>query len=201
MALSDRTWSLTGGALALLLERLGRDVETAAQRYEELRRRLVRYFEWNGSNAPEEHADRVFDRLMRRLEQGEKIERVEAYAHGVARLVLLESRREEEARSTAVRDVLAPARPMWAAPKEDSAKYEQRLFALRRGLSQLPLVERELVLAYYRDEGEGRMAKRRKLAAQLDVPAHVLRARVHRIRLKLERCLRSPTEGSEGSAR
>ena len=50
--------------------RLDANPEQAAEEYEELRRRLIRFFEWRGARFPDEHADEVLNRLARKLVEG-----------------------------------------------------------------------------------------------------------------------------------
>ena len=46
---------LTAQAFAKLLDHLGGNEEQAGEKYENLRRTLIRFFEWRGTPAPEEH--------------------------------------------------------------------------------------------------------------------------------------------------
>ncbi|HEV8367877.1 MAG TPA: hypothetical protein VGQ39_08000 [Pyrinomonadaceae bacterium] len=48
---------LTTDTFTRLLQRLDPDREQAGEKYEELRRTLIRFFEWRGAPYPEEHAD------------------------------------------------------------------------------------------------------------------------------------------------
>jgi hypothetical protein len=78
--------------LAKLLARLDSDPEQAALEYEHLRRALIRFFDWRGASPADECADEALDRLTRRLSDT-TVHDVYKYAHGIARLVLLERRR------------------------------------------------------------------------------------------------------------
>ena len=57
-----------------LLQSLGPDRETAASRYLEIRRNLVRLFEWRGSSARDEYADETINRCARTIAEGEAIQ-------------------------------------------------------------------------------------------------------------------------------
>jgi DNA-directed RNA polymerase specialized sigma24 family protein len=83
-------WVITQDAFDLLLRKLDEDRDRAGERYEAARRKLVKFFELRGSDAPEEHADETLNRVARKLAEGERIENVNAYLLGVARLVLKE---------------------------------------------------------------------------------------------------------------
>src|SRR5262249_36737017 len=86
--------SITATGFSRLLARLDSDAERAALEYERLRRALIKFFDWRGAWPPEECADEVLDRLARRLEEQTIIGSVPGYAHGIARLVLMERHRE-----------------------------------------------------------------------------------------------------------
>ena len=79
--------------LARLLARLGPDEDRAGREYERLRRSLIRFFDWRGAWPSDECADETIDRLARKL-QDTVVEDVCGYAHGIARMVLLEWQRK-----------------------------------------------------------------------------------------------------------
>ena len=54
--------TLTSEAFDQLLDCLDANRERAGERYETLRRTLVRYFEWRKTPFPEEHADETLNR-------------------------------------------------------------------------------------------------------------------------------------------
>src|SRR6185503_14895845 len=79
---------------ASLLNRLDADRERAGQHYEELRRLLIRFYEWRRAPFPEDHADETIDRVARKLNDGVVIDNLKAYCYEVARLVFLEVQKE-----------------------------------------------------------------------------------------------------------
>jgi DNA-directed RNA polymerase specialized sigma24 family protein len=200
MSLPER-WSLTEVALDRLLVRLHPDRQRAGEEYELLRTRLVKFFEWRDSPWPEEQADECLDRLIRRLGGSETIENLEAFAGGVARLVLLEWRRNQESE----RRRLAGVSWIFRLPSGEPEARDASDRCLESCLARLAPGERELILEYYRHEGSGRIAGRRALADRLGVPVGLLRLRAHRIRARIEACLRqclgSATASQAGAAR
>src|SRR5450432_3873967 len=74
----------------LLLAQLDPDRNLAGQKYESLRRKLSKFFQWWGSQDPDELADEAFDRVAKKLAQGEPIRDLGAYIMGVARLIFKE---------------------------------------------------------------------------------------------------------------
>jgi DNA-directed RNA polymerase specialized sigma24 family protein len=62
----------------------------AGEKYEELREALVKFLDWRGAPFPEELVDETFNRVTRKLDEGETIRDLVPYCHGVARLVFLQ---------------------------------------------------------------------------------------------------------------
>lgn len=167
----------------LLLRRLGDDPERGGEGYESLRRALVRFFDWRGAHAPDECADDTLDRLARRLEVDGAIDDVRGYAHGIARLVLLEQWR----RPRELPPVEADERLRAAPPPADE---DPREACFERCLAELPADGRTLILEYYAADGRLKIEGRRRLAASLGLSDTALRNRAQRLRDRLERCIR-----------
>jgi DNA-directed RNA polymerase specialized sigma24 family protein len=169
--------------LTRLLARLGADDDSAGREYERLRRTLIRFFDWRGAWPSDECADETIDRLARKLHDT-RVDDVRAYAHGIARMVLLEWRRKP---------VLAPidgaehpqTMPEAAVDEDDSLRQ-----CFERCMAALPLASRALILDYYRAEGAVKIANRQRMAAELKVSENGLRSRVQRVRDRLERDVR-----------
>jgi DNA-directed RNA polymerase specialized sigma24 family protein len=186
---TDGPRSITAAGLARLLTRLHPDADEAGLEYERLRRALVRFFDWRGAMAPEDCADEAIDRLARKLEEI-VVDDVRGYAHGIARLVLLERRRAPvfssiEDQSAVTRAIVAPL------SNEDNLVHD----CFERCLAALPEDGRSLVLRYYEGEGLAKAVHRRQLAATLGLSENALRSRIQRVRDRLERCLEECVSG------
>jgi DNA-directed RNA polymerase specialized sigma24 family protein len=188
VALSPRPGSsgnlLTGEALAALLKVLGPDRETAAERYETIRRKLIRLFEWRGCAFPEDLADETINRAARRFAEGVEVRSADPYGYfcGIAHLLYKESMRRHS------REHLALESGDWlAVPAAEEAEPDQRLEVLRDCLQALPDDQRRLVLQYHQDEDH--IHSRKEMAENLGLPMNALRIRVHRIRRRLEDCV------------
>jgi DNA-directed RNA polymerase specialized sigma24 family protein len=83
-------WELTEGALGRLLACFDADRDRAGEKYEDLRRALIRFFEGRGVFTPEECVDEVFNRAARRLSEGVAVVNIYGYCYESARFVLLE---------------------------------------------------------------------------------------------------------------
>lgn len=173
---------LRGDAFEKLLDALAPGREEAGIAYEEVRRRMIRFFAWEGCQRPEDCADEVFNRVGSRLAAGERILNIMAYASGVSRLVLKEAIREQSREQS--RLVLE-----FPAPKPAEAeRAEERCFD--RCLDELPAEGRELLLEYYRGDSADRIRNRKEQAGKLNISVNSLRNRALRLREKLEDCLR-----------
>ena len=179
---------LTADTFEGLLGRLDADRERAGEKYEDLRRTLVRFFEWRGAPYPEEHADEVLNRLARRLAEGVEVRNVRAYCHEVARLVHLEAAKGRDLRTESLESI--NSEPAAEAPQSDEARErELRLACLEECLRGLPAEGAELIQEYYGGGGRGQIERRKALAGRLGLRRDALANRVQRLRDKLERCV------------
>jgi len=187
---SDDDRSITAAGLARLLARLDPDAERAALEYEKLRRALVKFFDWRGAWPPDECADVVLDRLARKLEEEAGVQDVRSYAHGIARLVLLERRRQPAFSS------IDGAHDVASVPAAASGDEGERLRdCFDRCLAAIPAEGRSLVVRYYEGERHTKISNRRRLADTLGVSENGLRSRVHRLRDRIEHCVQACVSG------
>jgi DNA-directed RNA polymerase specialized sigma24 family protein len=177
---------LTAEAFAKLLAYLDADREQAGEKYEELRRKLIRFFEWRGAAFPEEHADETLNRLAKKIAEGIVINNVGSYCHEIARLVRLEALKGHDSRRTSLEDKNFEVA---AASGDEASEKENRLACLDECLGALPPDSRELIVEYYRDAGADRIERRRVLAARLGLQREALANRAQRLRDKLAQCV------------
>jgi DNA-directed RNA polymerase specialized sigma24 family protein len=182
---------LTQGAFDRLLDLLGGgDPGRAGAAYVAARQRLVKFFEWNKSGAPEEHADETINRVARKIEEGEQIRTPPAYFLGVARHVLSEAYKRREAERAHLDEY---ARQDQTPPESEEA--DVRRGCLEHCLRELPAERRELIVEYYREEKQAKFEWRRRLAERHGFASqNALRIRAHRIRAQLEACARACVE-------
>jgi len=181
-------WNLTQEAFDLLLVQLDNDREQAGRKYEVLRRKLVKFFEWRGCAFTEDLADDTINRIAKNLEGGEQIRNFTAYCVGIARNVFLESLRVRK-REEALQSI-----PASVAPLDEP---DQRRQCLERCLRDLHAPDLRLIMEYYKNDNKPRIALRRDLAARLGIPLNALRIRIHRIRAQLETCVEQCMQENE----
>ena len=184
--LSRKERELTPEAFTKLLAILDPDPEAAGGKYEKLRRKLIKFFEWRGSFISDELADETLNRLARKIDQGEEIEKnVYALSLGIARFVLLEALKRPDNNRLDIKELAAIAAPPgpW---EEDDDLWVVCLRECLRGVSE---ENRELIIEYYQDEGRARIDDRKMLAAGLGISLNALFSRAKRTRDKLEECV------------
>jgi RNA polymerase sigma factor (sigma-70 family) len=177
---------LTSDTFANLLLRLDPDPRRAGEQYEELRRKLIRFFEWRHDPFPEDHADEVFNRLAKKLAEGVAVRNPGTYCYEIARLVLLEESRSNDSRRASLEDVNVG---LVDEGGDEATLREARLACLDDCLRSLPANNRELIVEYYQDDKRGRIERRIELAARFGLQREALANRAKRLRDKLERCV------------
>ena len=190
-----RDWALTPGAFRRLLDWLDEGTDSGGQRYLEMRRRLVLYFDRKNCLAPDELADETLNRVTRRLEEEGAItsDTPAHYCYIVARYVFLEWLRRQEQTSPlddaltgpALAQALAQPGP-GGAPDDE----EKRLECLERCMQKLEPEHRQLIVDYYSGQQRAKIDNRREMAARLGITVNALSIRAFRLREKLEACVR-----------
>lgn len=183
--LADK-WALTAEGFEQFLSLLDSDRTRAGELYEEIRTRLLKFFEWRGCAVAEELTDRTFNRVIGKLQAGETIQNAQGYAVGVARLVHLEYLREAERERQ-----LFEQSPVAADVKsfEEEATEALRVAAFEECFAALLPDQKRQLLAYHTGEKQERINNRKALAAELGTPASSLRIRMFRLKAILEECV------------
>lgn len=179
------TQDLDKTALQALLDALGPSPAEAAEAYEGLRERLIRFFRWNHCVFPEELADAALDRLANKLSHGpEPILSPARFAAGIARMLLLEQRSKQ------VREKKMLHWLSWFYEHRGESDGEKQLYddALSHCLECLTSDSRQLLERYYSGDGSDRIHNRQALAAELGIAMNALRNRALRLRDTLEKC-------------
>ena len=183
----SKEWELTPEAFTKLLAILDPDLETAGGKYEKLRGQLVKFFECRGSFISDELADETLNRLARKIDEGEEIEKnVYALSLGIARFVFLETLKRPDNRRAEIKELATSA----ASPEPWEMDDDLWVVCLRECLRGVSEENRELIIEYYQDEGRARIDERKMLAASLGISLNALFSRAKRTRDKLEDCVR-----------
>jgi DNA-directed RNA polymerase specialized sigma24 family protein len=200
-------WELTPEAFRCLLDWLDEGTSSDGQKYLEMRRRLVAYFDRKNCVRPDELADETLNRVARRLEEEAGAIEGDAparYCYIVARFVFMEHLRETQKDAAHVNELRRQSQrgndlATSAADGERKIK-EQRLNCLEQCLSKLESASREIIARYYVGKARVKIEHRRALAEDLGITMNALSIRACRIRDKLETCVREcASEGRNAS--
>ena len=145
MAHLKKNWILTRDAFDKLLASLDADRSSAAEKYEDIRRTLVTYFEFRDVAAPEELVDETLDRVARRLDEGQEVyaSNPASYFYAVARNVWREYLASPNRAASSLVDmpegkVRAEDPSVTRERDAERAEREKRLTCLERCLSAMP---------------------------------------------------------------
>jgi RNA polymerase sigma factor (sigma-70 family) len=180
-------WTLTAEAFEKLLNCFDADRESAGEKYEDLRRALVRYFEGRKISFAEERVDEVFNRISRKLIDGVQINNLYGYCYEVARRVLLEGQRAPESRMRSIEEL--DLEYSAADTMDDEIEKEKMLKCLNLCLEKLPPESRALIMEYYRHNRNDRVNLRKAMSERLNLSREALANRAQRLRAKLEKCI------------
>lgn len=175
----NKNWVLTQELFEELLAWLDPDREVAGQKYEHIRRGLIKIFINNGRQSVEDLADEAINRVANKLNEIKDNYHGDPalYFYGVAKKLVHEDRRRTPAPITT---------PIW-----NTDDVEPEFECLERCLQQLTAENRQLVLQYYQEEKRAKIDNRRRLANRLGIAVNALRIRAYRIRNSLELCVRA----------
>jgi DNA-directed RNA polymerase specialized sigma24 family protein len=175
-----------------LLRRLDPNRDQAGELYETLRRRLIKFFEWNSCSPAEDLADETLDRVAQKLTV-EAIHDLHAFAAGVAKRV------RQEAYKQAGRSVQVPDLPNQENFFQDLRNPEQimqekvegqrRSNCLRVCMQRMADQDRALFVTYHTAATERRQ-HRLEMARESGLTIGTLRVRINRLRDELETCAR-----------
>jgi DNA-directed RNA polymerase specialized sigma24 family protein len=182
--------ALTVAQFEVLLTRLGTDRNHAGIRYEEIRGKLIRFFDYHSCRDSEQLADETFDRAIEKLALDTvRIQDVGAFLWGIARNIKQEALRKS-ARTIYLSD-LANAETLCAkhsaahGSRVEPIENSQSLRLLYRSLQCLSTKDRRLLLEYYSPRRD-RVIARRQLAQEHGITVRALRLRVTRLKFKLK---------------
>jgi DNA-directed RNA polymerase specialized sigma24 family protein len=206
VAESPRRWALTQEAFDKLLTQLDPDRERAAEKYEEIRCKLIKFFKWRGCLQFEDYADKTIDRVARKIIEGAELQPASpsAFFYGVAINLLREHWRKIASEPEALDDRVEPFDPADDPERireqaETLQEQETRLVCLRHCLGELPSESVSLIKQYYSEGDVLNKEQRKQIALRLNLSATALRSRAFRVRGELEQCIANCLEEASGS--
>ena len=167
-------WELTGDTLACLLHALSPENDLALARYTRLQQRLTFFFMRHRCLSPEDLADEVINRVARALFEARVISNLEAFALGVARMVV----REDQARFLREQQSHQEAHRNRITMEPTSVESEREIEAREAGYASLPPSSRQMLTQYHTGNGAIRINGRQQLAQEMGISMGALRKRV-----------------------
>lgn len=193
--------ALTAAAFEKFLIRLDDDEILAGEKYLLLRQKLVKTLTWKGcaESQADALADVVLDRVAGKLESGEEILKINAYASEVLRFVWLEHLRKNKEEAFGDEEEQGGA-----VQPEIYEEIDLRTRCLRSCLAEFDQKDARLIVGYYdTDAGDKLKEIRRKLATAMDYPMETpeeqkkamtrLKVRAFHLRERLEKCINQCT--------
>jgi DNA-directed RNA polymerase specialized sigma24 family protein len=166
-------------------------VESGGEKYLEIRRKLLSYFDRKNCLSPDELADKTLDRVARRLEEeGSITDTVPAhYCYIVSKFLFHEYLRSAQRSETSI-DELPETRYHNFNPDTSEAEISEKLLNCLNHCMQLLTPEnREFIVQYYQGEQRAKIENRQALAERAGLTMNALSIRACRLRRKLEACI------------
>ena len=164
------------------LQKFSAALERAGVEYSSLHRTQTAYFAARGCGADSDAlADVTLDRIARKIDRGEKVRNFFTYARAFANLVYKEYLKDRKKFMEAARE-LAYLRGEIVQEIEEEPDLRRR--CQKSCLGELSKQNRELMTDYY-----VRGVASSVLAEELGLLIETLRTRIHRLKLRLKKCL------------
>jgi len=165
-----------------VLEWLDPDRTVAGEKYESIRKRLIKIFQARGCHVAEELADETIDRvtMKARVLAQEYHGEPALYFYAVAKRVFLEFTRKPK--SEELPESLA------RTDGGDARRHEYQV-CLERCLAKLPADQCALIIQYYEGEKQEKINRRKHLQEKLRISSEALRVKALRIRSALRKCV------------
>lgn len=192
-----KDWVPTQGSFQDFLHWLDQGVDSGGEKYLEMHRRMVAYFDRKNCLTADELADETMARVAQKLqEKGEITDLSPAhYCYVTAKFVFLEYLRHAKHGRVGLEEFSASGEPgsLPAAaplPAENDDGQEKMASCLDSCLNKLSAADSGLILEYYQGEKHEKIERRRELGVRLGLSANALSIRACRIRTKVEQCVK-----------
>lgn len=183
-----KDWEPPPEAWEQFLKLLDEDSEQAGDKYEQIRARLITFFECRRCLASERLADFSINRVIKRYSEGEIITTIMGYVFGVAKIVYLEYLAEQR-NEQAVRDEFTRAGEGVVEPNlgDDEPDVIRRCFdGCMVGLGP---DDRAFIKRYYEESRRQKINNRKSMAEELNISQNAVVLRAYHLRQRLKRCV------------
>ncbi len=160
---------------------LDKDRDIAGQKYEAMRLRLIKIFDYRQCLNSEELADLTFDRVLKKFEENAVPDNAvpAAYFCRVADFIHREN----------FRNPIAVELPDDVVFDEKEESFDPYYECLKKCLKKLSAEKYRLIIGYYEEDKRAKIDFRQKLAESIGIPLKKLHSRIFRIRTSLQQCV------------
>jgi DNA-directed RNA polymerase specialized sigma24 family protein len=169
---------------------LDEDRDAAGNKYEAIRLRLIKLFDYRQCSNSEELADIVFDRVLKKIDENAVTNggNPAAYFYKVAANIYRENLRKP------VSVELPEDLPLTSAEENLSPYYE----CLKKCIKALPPEKQRFIVDYYEEEKQAKINSHKRLAESLGIQIKMLHSRAFRIRTNLQKCVLECVKKNDG---
>lgn len=160
---------------------LDEDRDIAGRKFEAIRMRLIKIFDFRQCLNSEELADKVFDRVLQKISEIETNDgsHPAAYFIKVANYIYLEN----------LRKPLAVELSENIPQPEENDDFQTHYECLKKCLKTLPEEKRKFIVSYYEGEKQAKINLHKKLAANLGIELKLMHSKAYRTRISLQKCV------------
>lgn len=155
--------------------------DIAGSKYEQIRLRLIKLFNYRQCRNSEELTDIVFDRVLKKIDENAVSDNGNPalYFYKVADYIYREN----------LRKPVAVELPEDFAAEEDEQSFSPHYECLKKCLKTLPDEKQKFIVGYYEEEKKAKIELHKKLAERLGIQMQKLHTKAFRIRRSLQKCV------------
>lgn len=183
-----KDWEPPPEAWEKFLNLLDEDPDKAGNKYEEIRDRLITFFECRRCLATERLADISINRVIKRYFEGEVITTLMGYVFGVAKIVHFEYLAEQR-NEKLVRDEFARAGEGVVEPDYNDGEPDVLQRCFDGCMAELGADDRAFIKRYYEEARREKICNRKSMAEELNISRNAVVLRAYHIRHRLKRCI------------
>lgn len=182
-----KDWQPSSEAWNKFLTLLDADVDRAGEKYENIQRKLISFFECRKCLEAERLADVSINRVIRRHFEGEDIRNPMGYLYGVAKIVFLEYLAEQRQQQEGHDYLTHTGEP---TSERAGADGNDDLHVCFDGcMAELHAEDRKFIKQYYEELRRKKIDTRKSMAQELGISPNAITLRAFHMRERLRRCI------------
>lgn len=191
-----KDWQPSPEAWNKFLTLLDAEADRAGEKYEEIQRKLITFFECRKCLEAERLADVSINRVIRRYFEGEDIRTPMGYLYGVAKIIFLEYLAEQK-QQRAGYDYLTHTGEPTSEQAEGDGNDDLHL-CFDGCMAELKDEDRKFIKQYYEELRRKKIDTRKSMAQELEISPNAVALRAFHIRERLRRCINKCLKKRQG---